>query len=95
MYALDVIGKNGGRGWFTLTRPRSRVISSTKWEVNMTRKYRIASSAIVPKRLGILSFFASDFEAKKTINVKARKSSKVYITGRGQLKYAPSGSNPG
>jgi len=53
-----------GRGAVALTRPRIRVISSTKWEVNITRKYRVASSAMVPRMVGILSDDAFDRIAK-------------------------------
>ena len=49
-----------GRGAVALTRPRIRVISSTKWEVNITRKYRVASSAMVPRMVGILTDDAFD-----------------------------------
>ena len=34
-----------------LTRPKYRVIASTKWEVNITKKYSTASAAIVSMRL--------------------------------------------
>ena len=57
-----------------LTRPKSRVISSTKWEVNMTRKYHVASWAMVPRRVGPLIFGILDFAAKRVINENARKS---------------------
>jgi hypothetical protein len=57
-----------------LTRPRFRVISRTKWEVNITRKYRVASSAMVLKTIGILSPHASDFIARTTITENARRS---------------------
>jgi len=65
-----------------LTRPRVRVISSTKWELNMTRKYHVASCAIVSRRVGPLRFDALDFAAKKVINENARKSG-VYISPQG------------
>ena len=69
-----------------LTLPRSRVISSTKWEVNMIRKYHIASSAMVPRIVGILSFAASDLDAMKTINENARESGRTYCR-KGQPKW--------
>ena len=47
----------------------------------MTKKYRVASSAMVPRTPGILSFVALDFDAKKRINEKARKSS-MYAANR-------------
>ena len=57
-----------------LTRPRFKVISSTKWEVNITRKYRVASSAMAFKIVGTLSPRASDVAAMKMIKENARKS---------------------
>jgi len=57
-----------------LTRPTVRVISSTRWALNITRKYHVASSAMVPRMLGTLSSEAFDFAAKKVINENARKS---------------------
>lgn len=57
-----------------LTRPRFRVISRIKWEVNITRKYRVASSAMLLKIVGILVPCPSAFTAKKTITENARKS---------------------
>ena len=57
-----------------LTCPRVRVITSTKWELNMTRKYHVASSAMVSRRAGPLRFDTLDFAAKQTINENARKS---------------------
>jgi hypothetical protein len=56
-------------------RPKTRVISNTKWEQNMTRKYRVTSSAMVPKMLGTLSPGVFDLTAKKMINENARKYS--------------------
>ena len=57
-----------------LTRPRVNVISSTKWELNITRKYHVASSAMVSRMLGTLIFDTFDLAAKKVINKNARKS---------------------
>jgi len=68
-----------------LTRPRVRVISSTKWELNMTRKYHVASSAMVPRRVGPLIFDVPDFATKKVINENARKSG-VYISSQGSVE---------
>ena len=62
------------RETITLTRPRFRVISTTTWEVAITRKYRVASSAIVLKSVGTLRPFVPDLAAKKTINKNARES---------------------
>jgi hypothetical protein len=64
-----------GRGVVVvLTRPKTRVITKTKWEPNITKKYRVASSAMVLKMLGPLTFDAFDFAAKKVINANARRS---------------------
>ena len=63
-------GERNGR----LTRPRLRVITSTKWEENITRKYRVASFAMQLKMDGILSPCASNVIAKKMITENARKS---------------------
>lgn len=57
-----------------LTRPRFRVITSTKWEVNMSRKYRVASSATVSKIVGTLSAAVLVLFAKKIIDKKAKES---------------------
>ena len=58
-----------------LTRPRVKVNSSAKWEVNITMKYHVASSAMVARMVGILRSAALDLNAKKAINENARKSS--------------------
>ena len=71
------------RGAVALTRPRFRVISSTKWEVNITKKYRVASSAIVLKIVGIWSPGVFVRLAKTMVNAKARKS-EIYIFRQGQ-----------
>ena len=68
-----------------LTRPRARVISSTKWEVNIIRKYHVASSAMVPRMLGNLNFSVFDLIAKKMINENARKSG-VHISPDGPVE---------
>jgi hypothetical protein len=65
----------------TLTRPRFRVITSTKWEVNMTRKYRVASSTMVPRMPETFDPPMFDFFAKKTISKKAR------VSGRGHCRH--------
>ena len=57
-----------------LTRPSFRVNSTTRWEVNITRKYRVASSTMVSKILRALIPGALDFTAQKIINENARKS---------------------
>ena len=64
-----------------LTRPRVKVISSAKWEVNMTMKYHVASSAMVARMVGTLRSAAFDFTARKVINENARKSC-AHITTR-------------
>ena len=63
-----------GRGTAVRTRPSVRVIASTKWEVNMTRKYHVASSAIFPKIVGKLTARTLDLAAAETMNRKARES---------------------
>jgi len=63
-----------------LTRPRVRAISNTKWELNMIRKYHVASSAMVLRMLGTPRCDTFDF-TKKVINENARKSS-VHIAVR-------------
>ena len=68
-------------GVVALTLPRVRVISNTKWELNMTRKYHVASSAMVSRILGVLRFDTFDFAAKKVINENARRSG-VHIAVR-------------
>ena len=50
------------------------VISNTKWEVNMTRKYRVASSATTPKILGAPNAGILDRIARVIISENARKS---------------------
>ena len=79
---LVAVGRGGA---VTLTRPRIRVISSTKWEVNITRKYHVASSTTILRMLGKLSFGASDLIAKKTINKNARESG-VYTSPDGSVE---------
>ena len=49
-----MISHNSRGGKAPLARPKIMVITSTKWEENMTRKYLVASSAIVPKMGGTL-----------------------------------------
>ena len=57
-----------------LTRPRVKVISSTKWEVNIIRKYHVASSTMVARMVGTLRSAALDLVAKKATSENARKS---------------------
>ena len=57
-----------------LTRPKYRVIARTKWEVKMTMKYSIASTAIVSNMPRILCPEALDLVNKYIINENARKS---------------------
>lgn len=47
---------------------------NTKWEVNMIRKYRVASSAMVPKIVGILNPGMPDVFARKMMKENARES---------------------
>ena len=64
------------RGWETvaLTRPRSRNISSTKREANITRRYHVAFSAMAPKIVGILNPRAFVDAAKRIVNENAKRS---------------------
>ena len=57
-----------------LTLPRFRVKTKTKWEVNIMRKYQVASSAIVSQIIRTLRIAALDFFARKMNNEKARRS---------------------
>jgi hypothetical protein len=57
-----------------LTRPRFRVISSTKWEVNIIKKYRVASSAMIFKMVGIWSPDVFDRLAKTMVKENASRS---------------------
>lgn len=56
-----------------LTRPRVKVISSTKCEVKMTRKYSVASSMMVFK-MPVTSNPVFDLLARKMINKNVRES---------------------
>lgn len=73
-HAVGIIRCNLGSGAAELTRPRFRVITRTKWEVNMTRKYSVASSAIVSERVENLNPGALNFLVRKIINENARVS---------------------
>ena len=68
------------RGTIALTRWGDKPSTSTKWEVNTTRRYNIASSAIVIKVDGILSLGVLDRIAEKTINENARRSDAQIIS---------------
>ena len=46
---MDVIGCGPKMEAVALTRPRLSVNTSTKWAVNITRKYHVASSAMMSK----------------------------------------------
>ena len=52
-------------------------MTSTKWEVNITRKYRVASSTMVPKMPVTFDPSAFDFFARKMIKKNARESDDV------------------
>ena len=60
---MSLVEVKRGDRW-NFTRAKSRVIASTKWDENITRKYRIASSAMVPKSVGTLSPADLDVLAK-------------------------------
>ena len=70
----EIIGYHRGRKSDALTRPRFRVNTSTKCEENITRKYHVASSAILSKIVGTLSPGTFAFLAEKMISEKARES---------------------
>lgn len=70
----SIINCNQEIGAVVRTRPKTRVIVSTKWEVNITMKYNVASAAMVPRMVGILSLVAPDLDARKTINENASRS---------------------
>lgn len=62
-----------GRSWIT-SRPRAKVIVSTKWEAKTTKKNRVASTAMVLKIVGALRPGVFDLAAKNIIRENARKS---------------------
>ena len=64
-----------------LTRPSARVMVRTKWEVNITIKYRVASCAMIPRIPGTLNPGALDAAAMKIINENARESDSCVIRG--------------
>ena len=66
-----------------LTRPRARVISNTKWEVNITRKYQIAPSVMILENSGSFSPCAFAFVAKNIMTKNARESD-THIASQGQ-----------
>ena len=57
------------RGMAILTRPSANVMVSTKCEVNMTKKYRVESFAMVLTIPGAVVFLV-----RKTISKNAKKS---------------------
>jgi hypothetical protein len=65
-----------------LTRSRFKVISSTKCEVKITKKYRVASCVIVPRIVGTLIPGTFDRIAKYTVNANAN-ASKVQTVSAG------------
>jgi hypothetical protein len=73
-HRLIIADCNPKIGAIARTRPKTRVIVSTKWEVNITMKYNVASAAMVPRMVGILSLVAPDLDARKTINENASRS---------------------
>lgn len=87
---LSVIDRSTGRVTVALTRPRFRVSTNARWAEKITRKYRVASSAIVLKIVGNLSTFFSDFAAKTTINKNARESNNAhFLQGQHYPVYIP------
>ena len=72
------------QGWpVILTLPKDSAASSTKWEVNIKRKYRVASSAIVLRIAEVLSPAFFDRITKRMVNVKAKKSEVSTFSGGG------------
>ena len=65
---------NPDGGTAILTRPSANVIVSTKFVVNMTKKYRVESVAMVPTIPGPLNPGAVIFFVTKTISRNAKKS---------------------
>ena len=57
-----------------LTRARFRVNTRTRWEENTTRKYHVASFAMMSKIIGTLDPGALNFLAKNVIKENARES---------------------
>ena len=78
---LNIIDRSPERVRVVLTRPRFRVNTNARWALKITKKYRVASSAMVLNMVGILSPCFSDFAAKKTITTNARESN-LDIFGR-------------
>lgn len=73
---------------WTASFPKDSAASSTKWEVNMKRKYRAASSAIVFKITEVLSPVFLDRVTKKMVNEKAKKSAvSTFSAGRARCPY--------
>jgi hypothetical protein len=62
------------RGTIALACSWVKPSTSKKWEINTTRRYNIASSAIVINVDGILSLGVLNRIADKMINEKARRS---------------------
>lgn len=71
---LDVTGRRLERGTVALTRAKIRVIKSTKWAVNITKKYRVASFAMTCQRLRKLSPGVLESCARKMISENTRRS---------------------
>lgn len=73
-HILGVICRSPAEKTTVLTRANMRVVMITRWEVNITRKYHVASSTIVPRILETSSPCFFDVLAKKTIKENVRNS---------------------
>ena len=71
---LNAIDRSSEREMVALTGPRFRVNTNARWALKITKKYLVASSAIVLKIVGILSARFSGFAARKMIEKNARES---------------------
>jgi len=80
-----VTGPGAGRSWID-GLPRFSVITKARWEENISRKYHVASSAMVSRMEATLRLSAFDFLAQEIISENARKSNKrevvVYAISR-------------
>ena len=73
----------------TLTRPRFRVITSTKWEVNITMKYHVASFAMVSKSVVTRKPGTFDLLAHKVTIENARMSGACIVSSANGIRPKP------
>ena len=83
----DSVGCDLDREINELTRARLRVNTNVRWALKIRRKYRVASSAIVLKIVGILNPCFSDLAARKTIKRNARESDYSYFLSSVMLEF--------